>query len=48
MPYFRVTFEGYQEGEYATMEEAKQAFIDFVENGEVDGYGRTLDDLISI
>ena len=46
--YFRVTWEGYIEGEYESDEEAKQALIDFINNDEFDNYGRTWEDLIAV
>jgi hypothetical protein len=48
MGYFRVTYDGYYDGEHENEDEAKQAFINYVENNETDGYGRTWDDLISV
>ena len=40
MPYYRVTFEGYIEGDYPDQKAAEQALIDQIENDELDGYGR--------
>jgi hypothetical protein len=48
MPYYRITWEGYQEGEFTNEEEAKESLIDFVENGEVDHFGRDWTQLISV
>jgi hypothetical protein len=48
MSHYRVTYGGYIEGEYKDREEARQAFIDFIENGDIDNYGRVWEDLIDI
>jgi len=40
--------EGYSEGEYASAEEAKAAFIKWIEDEELDGYGRVWSDLIGV
>ncbi len=36
MPYFRITWSGYIEGDYKDEEEAKNALIEQVENDELD------------
>lgn len=48
MPYYRIEYEGYMEGEYASEEEAKQAFVDNIKNDELDGYGREWTELIVV
>lgn len=48
MPYFRVRYEGYLEGEFDSASEAKQALIDDIEGDNLDAYGRHWWDLISV
>lgn len=48
MPYFRVTYEGYLEGEYEDADAAKQALIDDIEGEVLDAYGRQWWDLIHV
>lgn len=48
MPYFRVTYSGYLEGEYEDADAAKQALIDDVEGQQIDAYGRQWWDLIQV
>jgi len=48
MPYYRVSYEGYLEGEYADEEEAKQDFVDGIKNEELDLYGREWTELILV
>lgn len=48
MPYYRIEYAGYMEGEYASEEEAKQAFADDIKNDELDGYGREWTELITV
>lgn len=46
--WYRVTFEGYLEGEYENEDDAKQALIDYIEECKVDQYGRSWHDLIDV
>jgi hypothetical protein len=48
MPYYRVTWDGYVEGEYETPELAKQALLDCFDDDYVDQYGRQWQDLVSV
>jgi hypothetical protein len=48
MPYFRVTYSGYLEGEYEDSDAAKQALIDQIEGQEIDAYGRQWWELIDV
>ncbi len=45
---YRVTYEGYIEGEYNSAEAAKQAFIKQIVDNELDSYGREWTALIGI
>ena len=48
MPYYRVTYEGYIEGEYDNAEEAKHDFMKYIVNDEIDQYDRTWMDSIAV
>jgi hypothetical protein len=45
---FRVTWGGYYDYEAKTQEEAKQKFIEYIQNEEIDKYGRDWKELIEI
>lgn len=36
MPYFRVQYEGYIEGDYESQEDAVEAFLEVLEYGDLD------------
>lgn len=46
--YYRITWGGYYDIESKTEEEAEQAFIKYIENEEIDSYGRNWKELIEI
>lgn len=46
--YYRITWDGYYDVEAKNEEEAEQAFIDYIENEELDSYGRNWKELIKI
>ncbi len=48
MPYYRVSYAGYLEGEYADEEEAKKDFVDGIKNEELDLYGREWTELVEV
>jgi len=48
MPYYRVSFEGYLEGEYDDEETAKDEMEKSLDADYLDGYGRGRRDLIGI
>jgi len=48
MPYYRVTWEGYLEGEFDDEEQAKKALIENIEENEIDAYGRDWRELIVV
>ena len=45
---YRITWGGSYDTEAETEEEAKQQFIDYIQNEELDNYGRDWYDLIEI
>jgi len=48
MPYFRITWEGYQDIEAENENQAKECFIRYVVEEELDRYGRDWKDLIGV
>ena len=48
MPYYRVTWGGYIEGEYESEEAARAALIDFIDDEDIDQYGRDWIQLIEV
>ena len=48
MPYYRVTYGGYVEGEYEDEEAAKNALRDLLHDEVADRYGRSLDDFLEV
>ena len=48
MPYFRVTYEGYIEGEFSDEEAAKKAFLEALDPDYCDQYGRSREALINV
>ena len=46
--YYRVTWEGFFDIEAENEEEAKQKFIEHIENEDIDDYGRTWQELIGV
>jgi len=48
MPYYRITWDGYIEGEYPDGDEAKNALIKHIEEDELDQYLRNWRDLVSV
>ena len=48
MPYFRVTYVGYVEGEYESEEAAKAAFIEGLDPDYCDAYGRSREDMVQV
>ena len=48
MGYYRVTYEGYAEGEFDSSEAAKEDFIQRIRDDELDQYGRGWTALVSV
>jgi hypothetical protein len=48
MPYYRVTYDGYVEGEYASEEEAKKDLLACLDPDYIDGVGRTRENMLSV
>jgi len=48
MPYYRVTFDGYVEGEYESEEAAKKDLLACLEPDYIDDVGRTREDMLSV
>jgi len=48
MPYFRVSYEGYIEGEYDNEEEAIKEFLEGLNEDYVDAYGRTREQMLRV
>lgn len=47
MPYYRVTLDTYVEGDYASPEEAKDAFQEMLDD-DCDQHGRTVKELMGV
>ena len=48
MAYYRVTYDGYVEGEYESEEAAKQDLLACMDEDYVDHVGRTREDMLSV
>jgi hypothetical protein len=48
MPYFRVTYVGYVEGDFDTEEDAKEEFLSGLNEDYTDAYGRSREDMVCV